>query len=440
MFEILYSQINEQAVLGALLIDNEKIEKVSFLSVSDFYDLRNKKIFQAIKHLIDNNPITEKPADYITVAEYLINSGSLKREDIAGYTIELYQNTPSSENILRYAKSVKEYSLKRQAAALSNDLIKKAYDSSENIKNALSVAENSLLNIIENSDNTQNSVNSLKSMINPIIDEIQDRYNNKKDITGLNTGFIDLNRFTLGLQSGDLIIIAGRPSMGKTTFAMNVAENAALNGAKVLFFSLEMSDKQLTYRIISSLGGISLSNLQTGKLNDTDFSNIGIATDKMQKIDLYIDDESHSLIDIQRQSRRISRINGVDLIVIDYLQLMESGDDTEDNRNLELGVITRNLKRLAKELSVPIILISQLNRDLSKRADKRPILTDLRDSGSIEQDADLVLMLHRPEYYDKENESIKGFAECIIAKNRNGETGDLPLVFQGEYCRFRSAA
>lgn len=439
MFEILYSQSNEQAVLGALLIDNEKIEKVSFLSVSDFFDLRNKKIFQAIKHLIDNNPINEKPADYITVADYLINSGSLKREEIAGYTIELASNVPSSENIVRYAKIVKEYSLKRQAAALSSNLMQKAYDNSENIKNALSVAENSLLNIIENSDNTQNSVNSIKSMISVVIDEIQDRYNNKKDITGLNTGFIDLNRFTLGLQQGDLIIIAGRPSMGKTTFAMNVAENAAQNGAKVLFFSLEMSDEQLTFRILSSLGEVSLSNLQTGRLSDTDFSNIGIATDKMQEIELDIDDKSHSLIDIQRQSRRISRINGVDLIVIDYLQLMESGDDT-DNRNLQLGVITRNLKRLAKELSVPIILISQLNRDLSKRADKRPILTDLRDSGSIEQDADLVLMLHRPEYYDKENESLKGFAECIIAKNRNGETGDFPLVFQGEYCRFRSAA
>lgn len=439
MFEILYSQINEQAVLGALLIDNSKIEKVSFLSVSDFYDLRNKKIFYAIKHLIDNNPISEKPADFITVAEYLINSGSLKREEIAGYTIELVSNTPSSENIVRYAKSVKEYSLKRQAAALSNDLMKKVYDNSENIKNALSIAENSLLNIIENSDNTQNGVSSIKSMIGGVIDEIQERYNNKKDITGLNTGFIDLNRFTLGFQKGDLIVIAGRPSMGKTTFAMNVAENAAQNGAKVLFFSLEMSDKQLTYRIISSLGGVSLSNLQTGKLNDLDFDNIGTATDKMQEIELFIDDKSHCLIDIQRQSRRISRIKGLDLIVIDYLQLMESGDDT-DNRNLQLGIITRNLKRLAKELSVPIILLSQLNRDLGKRADKRPILTDLRDSGSIEQDADLVLMLHRPEYYDKENDSLKGLAECIIAKNRNGETGLFNLIFQGELCRFRSAA
>lgn len=439
MFEILYSQINEQAVLGALLIDNSKIEKISFLSVSDFYDLRNKKVFAAIKHLIDNNPINEKPADFITVAEYLINSGSLKREEIAGYTIELASNTPSSENIVRYAKSVKEYSLKRQAAALSNDLIKKVYDNSENIKNTLSATENSLLNIIENSDNTQNGVSSIKYMISGVIEEIQERYNDKKDITGLNTGFLDLNRFTLGLQKGDLIVIAGRPSMGKTTFAMNVAEKAAQSGAKVLFFSLEMSDKQLTYRIISSLGSVSLSNLQTGKLNDLDFDNIGRATDTIQEIELDIDDKNHSLIDIQRQSRRISRIKGLDLIVIDYLQLMESGDDT-DNRNLQLGIITRNLKRLAKELSVPIILLSQLNRDLGKRADKRPILTDLRDSGSIEQDADLVLMLHRPEYYDKDNDSLKGLAECIIAKNRNGETGLFNLIFQGEFCRFRSAA
>ena len=439
MFEILYSQINEQAVLGALLIDNSKIEKVSFLSISDFYDLRNKKIFQAIRYLIDNNPINEKPADFITVSDYLINSGSLKREEIAGYTIELVSNTPSSENIVRYAKKVKEYSLKRQAAELSNDLIKKVYDNSENIKNALSSAENSLLNIIENSANTQNGVSSIKSMIGGVIEEIQGRYNNKKDITGLNTGFIDLNRFTLGLQNGDLIVIAGRPSMGKTTFAMNVAENAAQNGAKVLFFSLEMSEKQLTYRVISSLGGVSLGNLQTGKLKDLDFYNIGDAADKIQDIDLDIDDQSNSLIDIQRQSRRISRIKGLDLIVIDYLQLMEIGDDT-DNRNLQLGIVTRNLKRLAKELSVPIILLSQLNRDLGKRADKRPILTDLRDSGSIEQDADLVLMLHRPEYYDKENDSLKGLAECIVAKNRNGETGFFNLIFQGDLCRFRSAA
>ena len=439
MFEILYSQINEQAVLGALLIDNLKIEKVSFLSISDFYDLRNKKIFKAIRYLIDNNPVNEKPADFITVSDYLINSGSLKREEIAGYTIELVSNTPSSENIVRYAKKVKEYSLKRQAAELSNDLIKKVYDNSENIKNALSSAENSLLNIIENSANTQNGVSSIKSMIGGVIEEIQERYNNKKDITGLNTGFLDLNRYTLGLQSGDLIVIAGRPSMGKTTFAMNVAENAAQNGAKVLFFSLEMSEKQLTYRVISSLGGVSLGNLQTGKLKDLDFYNIGDAADRIQDIDLDIDDQSNSLIDIQRQSRRISRIKGLDLIVIDYLQLMESGDDT-DNRNLQLGIVTRNLKRLAKELSVPIILLSQLNRDLGKRADKRPILTDLRDSGSIEQDADLVLMLHRPEYYDKDNDSLKGLAECIVAKNRNGETGFFNLIFQGDLCRFRSAA
>lgn len=439
MSETMYSPIAEQSLLGALLIDNSMIEKISFLSVSDFFDLRNKKIFAVAKQLIDNNSINEKPADHITVADYLINSGSFKREEVAGYTIELIANAPSSDNIVGYANIIKQYSLKRQIFELGGELIKKAYDDSKDIKDILSVAENSLLNIIENSDNTQNGVSSIKSIISGVVKEIDERFNNPADVIGLNTGFIDLNHYTTGLQKGDLIVIAGRPSMGKTTFAMNIAENAAQNGAKVLFFSLEMSDKQLTYRVVSSLGEVALSNLKTGQLTTSDIANLSYTVEKIKKIEIDIDDKSNSLIDIQRQSRRISRVQGLDLIVIDYLQLMESGGDI-DNRNLDLSRITRSLKGLAKELNVPIILLSQLNRDVGKRADKRPILTDLRDSGSIEQDADLVLMLHRPEYYDKDNDSLKGLAECIIAKNRNGETGLFNLIFQGELCRFRSAA
>lgn len=429
--DILYSLESEQATLGALLLDNTAIYKIDFINENDFFDLRHKTIFKAINTLIDGN----QTADCVTVADALNNT------ELVAYMAEITFTTPSAANIVRYAQIVKKYSVKRQIAANYSKVIDSVYNRSDMPDFTLNLAENGIQQIVENLGEEKKQ--SINDIFMGLVDKVVQMKLNPKQTTGLQTGFVDLDRITTGLQSGDLIIIAGRPSMGKTAFAMNVVENAVLSQKITAVFSLEMTAEQLMLRLVSSISGVSLNALKTGKMSDLDYNDKFIlGVEKISRHLDYLNINEYTLqtaAGVRRECRRLKNQKGLDLIVIDYLQLMSSDNET-DNRNLDLSRITRSLKGLAKELSVPIILLSQLNRDLGKRADKRPILTDLRDSGSIEQDADLVLMLHRPEYYDKENDSLKGLAECIIAKNRNGETGLFNLIFHGEFCRFRSAA
>lgn len=429
--DILYSLESEQATLGALLLDNNAIYKIDFINENDFFDLRHKTIFKAINTLIDGNQI----ADCVTVSDALNNT------ELVAYMAEITFTTPSAANIVRYAQIVKKYSIKRQIADNYSKVLDSVYNRSDMPDFTLNLAENGIQQIVENLGEEKKK--SINDIFMGLVDKVAQMKLNPKQTTGLQTGFADLDRITTGLQSGDLIIIAGRPSMGKTAFAMNIVENAVLLQKRTAVFSLEMTAEQLMLRLVSSISGVSLNALKTGKMSDLDYNDKFIlGVEKLSRYLEYLNINEYTLqtaAGVRRECRKLQRAGGLDLIVIDYLQLM-SGDNETDNRNLDLSRITRSLKGLAKELEVPIILLSQLNRDLGKRADKRPILTDLRDSGSIEQDADLVLMLHRPEYYDKDNDSLKGLAECIIAKNRNGETGLFNLIFQGEFCRFRSAA
>lgn len=431
MDTLLYSTESEQATLGALLLDNAAIYKIDFINESDFFDLQHKTIFRTINTLIDNNQV----ADAITVSDALNNS------ELIAYLAQIIINTPSAANIVRYAQIVKKYSIKRQIAENYSKVIDSVYNRTDMPDFTLNLAENGIQKIVENLGEEKKKTTS--EIFMNLVNKVAEMKQNPKQTTGLATGFVNLDKITTGLQSGDLIIIAGRPSMGKTAFAMNIAENAILSQKKTVFLSLEMSAEQLMLRLVSSISGVSLNGLKTGQMTDLEYYDKYIpSVEKLGNCLECLNINEYTLqtaAGVRRECRKLQRSSGLDLIVIDYLQLMSSDSET-DNRNLDLSRITRSLKGLAKELGVPVILLSQLNRDNSRRVDKRPVLTDLRDSGSIEQDADLVIMLHRPEYYDKDNDSLKGLAEALIVKNRNGETGTIPLIFQGEYCRFRSAA
>lgn len=431
----------EQYTLGALLLDNNAIEKID-LTAADFSDTRHKIIFSTIKHLIEKHG--NGAADVFTVGDEIINSGCLKREEIAGYVIELYQNTPSAANITRYAARVKDYAIRRELAVIGNSLVSGCYDTAAAVNITFDTIQSKLDGIAEKQSDKK-TFSKFPEILSRLMDKIDEKIKNPKDITGLETGFIDFDKITHGLQSGDLIIVGGRPSMGKTAFAVNITENAALKGAKIAVFSLEMSDEQLTQRMISSVGSVEHDLLQTGRLSGQAYENYINAVSKLSDIDIVIYDKGCLTVsEIIAHCRNLTKKQAVDLIVIDYLQLMsgENKNNNNSNRNLEISDITRRLKGLAKELQVPIILISQINRDNTKRADKRPTMADLRDSGSIEQDADLILLIHREDYYHKDEADYTptGRAELIIEKNRNGATGVVELLFLGKFTCFRNLA
>ena len=431
----------EQNTLGALLNDNNAIERID-LTAADFSDTRHKIIFSTIQNLIDEHGIGA--ADTFTVSDTIINSGSLKREDIADYVIELYQETPSAANITRYAERVKEYSLRRELAVIGNNLVSGCYDKTAAVNLTFDTIQSKLDGIAEKQADKK-SFRKFPEILMGLMEKIDLKMKNPKDITGVETGFIDLDRITHGLQAGDLIIVGGRPSMGKTALALNITENAALKGAKIAVFSLEMSDEQLSERMISSVGSVEHDLLKTGRLQGQAYENYINAANRLSDIELDIYDKGCLTVsEIIAYSRNLTKKQTVDLIVIDYLQLMsgETKNNNNSNRNLEISDITRRLKGLAKELQVPIILISQINRDNTKRANKHPTMADLRDSGSIEQDADLILLIHREDYYHKDDAEYTptGRAELIIEKNRNGATGIVELLFVDKFACFRNLA
>jgi replicative DNA helicase len=434
---------SEQSVLGGLLIDADAHDKLGgSIEEGDFYRADHRIIFRHIIMLVKAG----KPVDVLTVAEYLDLHGVLDKAGGLPYLGALAQSIPSTANILFYAGVVREKSIMRKVIQISQEMAESAYNpSGKSSKEVLDDAENKVFKIAEADSLGKQGFIHVSPLLAKVIEKEDVLYSqdNQKDITGLPTGFIDLDRKTSGLQPGDLIIIAARPSMGKTAFAVNIAENVALDtGLPVAIFSMEMGGEQLAMRMIGSVGRINQQDLRCGKMRDDDWNKITVALAKLHEAPIFIDETPGlNVMDIRTRARKIYRENdGLGLIVIDYLQLMGSTERRQnDNRATEVAEITRALKGLARELRVPIITLSQLNRSLEQRNDKRPMMSDLRESGAIEQDADLILFIHREEYYTKDAMD-KGKAEIIIGKHRNGPTGTIPMTFQGEYTRFENSA
>lgn len=433
----------EQSVLGGLLLDNPSFDKIAdVLSKDDFYRDDHRRIFYAISNLIEHN----RPADAITVAESLDSTNELAYVGGLAYLGSLSQNTPSAANIRRYAEIVREKSVMRQLASAATEIVDAAYNpNGREAGDLLDQAESMVFGIAEQSSRGQKGFIAMPPILKEIVERIDHLFqqDNPSEVTGVATGFIDLDRMTSGLQKGDLIIVAGRPSMGKTAFAINIAEYVATEQKlPVAVFSMEMGAAQLGMRMVGSIGKIDMHKLKTGRFEDEDWTRLTHAVSKLSEAPIFIEETGAlTSLDIRTKARRLARQCGgqLGLIVIDYLQLMAGRAGARDqNRATELGEISRSMKSLAKELGVPIIALSQLSRNVESRTDKRPMMSDLRESGAIEQDADLIMFMYRDEYYNSDSK-FKGIAECIVGKHRNGPTGKVPLVFMGQFARFENA-
>ena len=433
----------EQSVIGGLILENSAWDRIAdVVSDDDFYRHEHRLIFRAIAILINEN----RPADVVTVQEQLAQNDNLEQVGGFGYLVTLVQNTPSAANIRRYAEIVRERSIIRQLAEVGTQIARNAYNpQGKTAEQLLDEAENQVFQIAESTAKSKQGFLEMPELLKQNIEKIDLLYqrDNAEDVTGVSTGFVDLDRITSGLQAGDLVIVAGRPSMGKTAFAVNIAEDVALSSKQpVAIFSMEMGAAQLVMRMISSVGRVDQSILKNGKLQDEHWDRLNEAVARLADAPIFIDETAGlTALEIRARSRRLARrFNGkLGLIVIDYLQLM-AGSGRTDNRAAELGEISRSLKSLAKELQVPVIALSQLSRTVEHRTDKRPMMSDLRESGAIEQDADLIMFMFRDEYYTKESSQYKGLAECIIGKHRNGPTGRVFLTFLGQFTKFENAA
>ncbi|MBL1376655.1 replicative DNA helicase [Zobellella iuensis] len=431
----------EQSVLGGLLLDNNAWDRVAEkVSEPDFYSRPHRLIFQAMQRLSR----VGQPIDLITVQEELERHEALETVGGFSYLVEIAKNTPSAANIGAYADIVRERAVVREMIAVANEIAEAGFDpQGRSSADLLDLAETKVFKIAESRTNANDGPQPLRVLLEKTIDRIEDLYKNPhQGITGVSSGYTDLDKKTAGLQSSDLIIVAARPSMGKTTFAMNLCEHAALTNDKpVLIFSLEMPSEQIIMRMLASLGRIDQTRIRTGQLDDEDWarlsSTMGMLLEKGQ---LYIDDSSGlTPTEVRSRARRVAREHGgISMIMVDYLQLM-TVPSLSDNRTLEIAEISRSLKALAKELQVPVVALSQLNRSLEQRADKRPVNSDLRESGSIEQDADLIMFIYRDEVYHDDSPD-KGIAEIIIGKQRNGPIGKVRLTFQGQFSRFDNYA
>ncbi|KPK09997.1 MAG: replicative DNA helicase [Acidithiobacillales bacterium SG8_45] len=426
----------EQSVIGGLLIDNSRWDQVAdVVAAADFYRKEHRLIFDAIVHLAQEN----SPADVVTVSEYLESQHELDSVGGLSYLGSLANNTPSAANIVAYAKIVRERAVMRQLVTAVGKISDSVYTpEGRNATELLDHAEQTIMDISEKGAHRKGGFQPLKSLLAGAVDRIDMLFHSDSALTGISSGFKDLDEMTSGLQASDLVVLAGRPSMGKTSLAINMAENAAVGEQKhVAIFSMEMPGEQLAMRMLSSLGRINGHKVRTGKLDDDDWPRLMSAMTMLSEAPIYIDDTPGlSPMELRARARRLKREHGLDLIIIDYLQLMQSGESSE-NRATEISAITRAMKNLAKELSVPVIAMSQLNRSLEQRTDKRPIMSDLRESGAIEQDADVILFIYRDEVYHEDSQD-KGTAEIIIGKQRNGPTGTIRLTFLGEYTKFEN--
>jgi len=426
----------EQALLGGLMLNAEAWDKVADVVVGeDFYRKDHRLIFKAIGNLIEDG----SPCDVVTVSEHLDNRGELDQAGGLEYLATLANETAGAGNARAYAKILRERATLRALINAGNVISGSAFASDgRTASQVLDDAERLVFEIAEKGSRGRKGFQSLKQILPDAVDRIDLLHQSDGSITGISTGYTEFDKLTAGLQAGDLVIVAGRPSMGKTTLAINIAENAAI-GSKVptAIFSMEMPSQQLAFRMISSLGRVDQTHLRTGNFPDEDWSRINTAVQLMSEAPIFIDDTpGMSPTEIRARARRLQREHGLGLIVVDYLQLMQV-EGTKENRATEISEISRGLKALAKELSLPVVALSQLNRSVEQRTDKRPVMSDLRESGAIEQDADLIIFIYREEVYNQDTPR-KGIADISIAKQRNGPIGDFPLTFVGRYTKFEN--
>jgi replicative DNA helicase len=427
----------EQSVLGGIMLDNQALNSaLEILDADDFYSEAHRKIFSAIIELYNKS----EPCDIITLSNILKNRTQLDQAGGISYLSALSDSVPSAANISHYAKIVKEKSILRKLIGTATEILHKSYTSSSDIDTVLDEAEHAIFEISENK--IRPTFSPFKDLIKDSVKTIEKLYERKELVTGVPTGFEKLDDITSGLQKSDLVIIAGRPSMGKTALAMNIAQYAALEaGIPVAIFSLEMSKEQLALRMLSSEARVDSQRIRRGFLGEADWPKLITAAGRLSEAQIFIDDSpAISALEMKAKARRLKSEVNLGLIILDYLQLMRGGG-YKDSREQEISEISRSLKTLAKELNVPVIALSQLNRKLEDRTNKRPQMADLRDSGAIEQDADLIAFIYRDEVYDKSEENPeKGMAEIIVGKQRNGPTGMVKLAFQDKFARFENLA
>jgi replicative DNA helicase len=424
----------EQAVLGGLLLSPRAFDQVAdVITETDFYREDHRLIFRAV-HELNNKG---KPCDAVTVTEWFESYGLVDQVDGGGYISQLASNTPSAANVKAYADIVREKSILRQLIDVGAEITTDAFSSDgRDSRELLEAAESRVFAIADQGMRTGSGFVTVQDTIKEAIEKIQELHEFEGEITGTPTGYKDFDKLTAGLQDSDLIIVAGRPAMGKTTLAMNIAENAAIkHDVPVAIFSMEMSALQLVMRLFSSLGQIDQTRLRTGNLDELDWPKLTSGMNLLHKSHIYIDETpSLSPAELRARARRLKREHNIGMIVVDYLQLM-AVPGSKENRATEIAEISRSLKAIAKELHLPVIALSQLNRQLEQRPNKRPVMADLRESGAIEQDADLIVFIYRDEVYNEDTPD-KGKAEIIIGKHRNGPTGTIALTFQGQWLRF----
>ena len=425
----------EQSVLGSILLDKDLIIVViDIVSKEDFYSDQNAEIYDSMLTLFKNS----EPIDLITIVNELRKRSLLEKVGGIPYITSLSSAPDFTSHITKYAAIVKEKSILRKLIRTSTDLMQKSYEQSMQIQDILDFAEKSIFDIAQEKD--QRGLVKIENVLADSFEILQDLYMRKDKMTGITTGFIDLDRKINGLQKTDLILIAARPAMGKTAFSLNIAQNAAMKGnASVAIFNLEMSQEQLIQRMISSTSHVELNKLKNGNIEDDEWPKITTGMGILQNTKIYIDDSPGiTAVELRSKCRRLKVEKGLDLVLIDYLQLME-GDGRTESRQQEISKISRSLKILAKELECPVIALSQLSRAVEQRSDHRPMLSDLRESGAIEQDADLVMFLYRDDYYNPDSDQ-KNITEVIIAKHRHGEIGTIPLTWFGQYQLFKDAS
>ena len=426
----------EQSVLGGLLLDNSAWDKVAdAVTEIDFYRHDHRLIFRSIAVLAEK----DEPLDVITLSSWLKDRDELDNAGGLAYLGTLAKDTPSAANIKAYADIVREKSVLRQLISIGSEISEDAFNAGERPSSELlSVAEQKVFEIAEQGSRKQD-FHDIKTLLKQTLATIDELSKSDSTITGASTGYNDLDDMTSGLQKGDLVIVAGRPSMGKTTFSMNLAEFIAVNDKKpVVIFSMEMPAEHIVLRMFASMGRVPLADIRSGKIREEDWPRIGMAVKTFGESKIFIDDSAAlSPTEMRAKARRLHREHGsIGCIVIDYIQLMQTGSGKSDNRAAEVSEISRSLKALAKEMECPVIALSQLNRSLEQRPNKRPIMSDLRESGAIEQDADVIMFIYRDEVYNPDEQDNKGRAEVIIGKQRNGSIGKVNLTFTGKYVRF----
>jgi len=421
----------EQSVIGSMIIDKSAISKaLEKLKDEDFYRDGHKVIFKAIREMFSK----DMAVDLVTLLEYLKSTDNLDKAGGVTYISEVSSSVITTANLEAYIKIVEDKSTLRKLIKSATQIIEESYNKQDKVEDVIDIAQKKIFDLAEKQGS--NEYESLANVLERGFLEIERLFNNKGSITGIGSGIRDLDAKTSGFQKGDMVLIAARPSMGKTTFSLNIAENAALReGKSVVIFSLEMSKEQLAYKLLCSEANVDMLKLRTGNLDDDDWERIARATGPLSKAKIYIDDTAGlSVMEMRSKCRKIKMEHGIDMILIDYLQLM-SGSAGSESRQQEVSEISRSIKALAKEMECPIIALSQLSRAPEQRADHRPMLSDLRESGSIEQDADVVMFLYRDEYYNKETEE-KNIGECIIAKQRNGPVGTVKMAWIGAHSKF----